>query len=320
MEKRLGVARVNFDYEFSLFSDNVPADFITKINTDLEFVSLLWGSVEKLNHFQNYSDQYLSKLNDLKFSLPELTTSPHQYWFWGEMQDRPLERLLNSKETSFNFAKTQINWTHPDERIIHPDDNLESFNLAGKWVLKPIDSVSSRGFLFSDTNGFWKKREAKTYWLAPWLDRVCDISFLLRPDMEEFLINTNDEKGRFRGVIVGDRKIIASYLKNKYNFDLNHAIETSAAIWSHYQSLGAKHLQVDSFLYRDPVSNTIKYYPLSEVNYRKTLGELGFILFKKFNESAIAQMIFGHSTNHMGHSLSPDTSPFKLSFGPFSDI
>ena len=319
MEKRLGIARTNFDYEFSLFSDKISHEFITKINSDLEFVALLWGSTEKLKNFQSYDDHYLSKLEKLKFSLPEFTISPHEYWFWGEMHNLPLERTLNSKETSFKFAKTQTNWTHPSERLIYPDDELAKLSLEGKWVLKPIDSVSSRGFLFSDTKSFWKQREDKTYWLAPWFDRVCDISFLLRPGVEEFLINTNDEKGRFRGVIVGDRKNIEIYLKKRYDFDLKVAVETSAAIWDHYQNLGAKHLQVDSFLYRDPVTNSIKYYPLSEVNYRKTLGELGVNLFQKFNYSGLAQMTFGNLGNDSGILLSPETSPFKLFFKSIND-
>ncbi len=320
MEKHLGIARTNFDYEFSLFSDKISPEFITKINTDLEFVALLWGSIEKLKNFQNYDERYLSKLEKLQFSLPEFTASPHHYWFWGEMKNLPLERILNSKETSFKFAKAQKNWTSSEERLIYPDENLADLCLEGKWVLKPIDSVSSRGFLFSDTKSFWKQREQKTYWLAPWFDRVCDISFLLRPDVEEFLINTNDEKGRFRGVIVGDRKDIETYLKQRYNFDLSIAVETSTAIWSHYKNLGAKHLQVDSFLYRDPNSDSIKYYPLSEVNYRKTLGELGVNLFKKFNYSGLAQMTFGNSANESGILLSPETSPFKLFFKSLNDI
>lgn len=297
------VYRVNFDYEYKLFHDGQSPPWKDQVNRNLEFLALLWGGIPQLNAVREYSDEYLRRIAALGIDLPKLTNEKATENFWGEEKDLDLERILNSKKTSFLFSQKQ-NWSLPGERLIEKGERI---TIPKGCVLRPIDSVSGRGFIFDSTE---KELDVEAI-LCPWVDRIIDVSFVWDGDQENYLLNINDSRGCFKGAVVADQ--IEKIIEKKTGHSFEEVAETTQKIMAYYKSLGAKYLQIDSFFYQK--NGCVHYYPLCEVNYRRTLGGLALRLKKGLLPHAkIMSLSFGGQQAAMEKRLrlSPDDNLWPL--------
>lgn len=304
------IYQVNFDYEYKLFHDGKCPAWSSQMNKALEFVALLWGDELTLANQEEYSKKYLDQLKSVGLGLVKLSPAPATHFFWGPERDLPLERQLNSKRTSFELAHGQ-GWLHPDERLV---ESGEKVVIPAGWVLKPIYSVSGRGFLFGERT-VHSQGDAI---LAPWFERVMDISFIWREQRQIYLLNSNDRSGRFSGAIIMDQEELAQLIRHLFDLELQDLKELHSRVVTHYQGLGADSLQIDCFIYKH--EKGYAFYPLCEVNYRKTFGELTWRLSEKLalGGEGMELRLGKHTLATTELRLSPEKAPWTLSVGPLT--
>jgi hypothetical protein len=122
--------------------------------------------------------------------------------------------------------------------------------------------------------------------LEPFFDRAYDFSHYIYPNGVSICYeNLVDKKFQYRGTVFKD------YMQPTVN-NLKFYTEVSPFYWNDF-SLSLKNItqnfsttslasgfSIDSFIYRE--SNELKIRALSEVNYRRTMGQLAFELAIKF--------------------------------------
>jgi hypothetical protein len=295
--------KVNFDYEYKLFHQGVSPSWGEAMNRQLEFIALLWGDVAELEYIATYDLEYLTHLKDHDLVLPENNTKNTNKYFWGREENYSLELRTNSKKTSFELAQKH-KWLLPGEFF-----TTQAFCVPEGWVAKPVDSVSGRGFQFAKSMSEGLKHGAI---ISPWVARVADISCLYRNERKFFLLNINDQKGVFRGALVIHTDSLKEYLHEAFQISIDEIIESSDKIVHEYKKLGAQSIQIDSFIYKNS-NHKYSYYPLCEVNDRKTMGELAHRLKERLYPHKRAMLMsFGQSFRPGGLCLSPMKSKFKL--------
>jgi hypothetical protein len=110
--------------------------------------------------------------------------------------------------------------------------------------------------------------------LEPSLNRILDFGVTLSlSDTSPYFFTKNfvSKMGRFKGGIVyNENKILEKIFFNKQKWMDSYFLFLSE-VKHYYKKIGASEsLQIDSFCYEE--KDEIKYYPLVEVNYRKTMG------------------------------------------------
>lgn len=302
--------RVNFDYEYKLFHQGASPVWGININKELEYISLLWGGIRSICPLASYQQDYITRLNDLGFDVPELTNKSAGDFFWGREVDYTTELITNSKKTSFTLAQKK-NWLFPEEYL-----TTDAFKVPPGWVAKPIESVSGKGFIFA--SGKDNQHQFGTI-LSPWVDRVLDLSCLYRNNEMTFLLNLNDGKGVFRGAVVLPPGKLDKLLTENYKISLAEIKAYSQEIITEYIALGAQTIQIDSFIYRSS-PQSYKYYPLCEVNDRKTMGELAVRLKDRLFPHTMAMVMhFDHHRHASKLSLSPQQAKFQLHLQELDD-
>jgi hypothetical protein len=275
--------RPNFDYEFKLFS--IPS-FSPMIDLGLETLPLfLENETEKLlisGHFPSEEFlNYAKKINPSGASAKRDEGEAAENW-WGALNDIDLEQRLNSKLTSVEIA-LENKWAHSETCLVsRPEDIDEAIARSryGRWVLKDPYMFSGMGSeLFDRTR--WSEgpiREAMLLRLMeypqifePWLSRTGDFGVTVAPDNSMHIVqNFTDPRGRFRGGVTWDQEGGPT----KYR-------DTFLSIANSYRDMGAtRDIQIDCFSYTEGVEE--KFYPLVEVNYRRTMGQVVTGMQQKF--------------------------------------
>ncbi len=286
--------RANFDYEFELFH-NQKNDSINK-----QFEYLYWWTENKLDPLSTktiYAEEYLDYITECLQKVISTSPAPYQQNWWGDLNDLKLERLLNSKLTSTQFA-LQENLAHPLTKII---TNQNEINLLDDemYVLKNPYLMSGKGFMRFvgkeyDRIKNWAEKELKNNPLIfePWVKKLYDIGtyiFLDEKKMESYF-NLSNEQGNYKGTVVyADHNLFFEDLEER-GVNLDFYLESLNRIQNYYVSLGAtKGFSVDSFIYQEKQS--AKMYYLSEVNYRKTMGWVSLKLKKFLDINGVGQFL-----------------------------
>ena len=288
--KKLNV--FNIDYEYELFgllekNDGLKKK-IEKIRLELEYIYFFLESNETLlKTNKDYCPYYLDYLKSLGLIIPTMTSKEgsRELNWWGELKDIPLERLLNSKKTSTTFAMRE-SLCHSRTSIIETVEEIKKFYPSedvSKWIVRAAHSTAGNGvFLFNRDDFFNIKKINKLekiilespIILEPYLKRVLDIGLVINlnsPSDYSITENFVTEGGAFKGGIIFDNRKDFEKKLNKRFGGLKLIEENIEKISRYYTKLGAKkYIQVDSFFFEEQYK--IKYYPLVEVNYRKTMG------------------------------------------------
>lgn len=287
MEKSLNIYRANFDYEYQLYGLNsAPVSDFSKNLECLYFFSEN-TSAELLTQNQ-YSEEYLNYVAETTGRFPTITrTGPAQFW-WGSLTDIELERKLNSKITSTQFA-IENNLAHDQTRIIKSVDEVACSSSSLTMVLKDPHQMAGRGFFQFDQSkiGQAQKWAAGKFPLIqePWLKKNHDIGTYCFANGEMIsYLNFSNQQGNYKGTrIWADPVDQLSELKS-LNLDL--FLENMTKIRDYYRAIGATDgFSIDSFTYEDHC------YYLSEVNYRKTMGWTAYQMRKFLQQQKVGSLI-----------------------------
>ncbi len=267
--------KVNADYESVLFK-NKP---LPQINEALEFLAFFLDERPVLTA-KNYSTDFLDHIEAITGRRPKAVREGNFENWWGPLTKPELEKKLNSKEMSAEFNN--------DSLIISTINELPP--LYGKTFLaKNPYGMSGQNFSMVE-EGRLENLEVmlKTgkVVIEPFFDRAHDFSHYVYPNgLSICYENIVDRRFQYRGTVFRD------YTQPTLN-SLSFYSDVEASQWkifseslkniiSHYTTPElSTGFSVDSFIYKE--DGELKVRALSEVNYRRTMGQVAFELSVKF--------------------------------------
>lgn len=267
--------KVNADYESVLFY-NKP---LPLMNESLEFLALYLSEKPLLSQ-KKYSDSFLDHVESFTGQRPLIVKDrPYENW-WGELRDIELERKLNSKEMSSEFYNDNFILESIDQLPVLAGDTYlaknpfgmsgQNFSLVEEGRLQNLEIMLKKGKVI----------------LEPFFDRLYDFSHYVYPNgMSVCYQNIVDHKFQYRGTVFNDYTApIAENLSFYKKIDLivwEKFKQEMILIQKKYHRNEAKSgFSIDSFVYN--LSDNLFIRAISEVNYRRTMGQVAFELSVKF--------------------------------------
>jgi len=264
--------RFNADYESVLFHGK-PSSVI---NEALEFLLFYLDEGPVLTR-KKYEPEFLSSVEAMTGRQPELISNSHSLNWWGPLEDIFKEKMLNSKLTT-SYLNQKQKWA---ECYILPDQ-LMQVKWDKEYVIKDPFGMSGQGFRKAHTA---QDLPSGQLILEPLLKRKNDFSHFVFEDNTSIAYeNIVDERFQYRGTIFQNH--FESTIENlSFYHEVKDWSEFRIAlpvIINHMRSLGAQGgFSIDSFTYLQDDQQKIRI--LSEVNYRKTMGLLAYLLSKKLS-------------------------------------
>ena len=291
--------RFNADYEIALFEKKNGPQLL---NHSLEFLALYLED-RPLFSSKNYDINFLNHIEAVSGFRPRITLSSDYENWWGAMSDTALEKKLNSKELVPSLSS--------ECQLV---SSLEELNLESgkKYLAKNPYGMSGQNFLV-----FQKGEESKLKDLLfqgqkmivePLFNRLRDFSHYVFPDGRIICYeNLVDGFFQYKGTVFRDlHRTEYSYLSfykdventkwQKFEVEFNLIIQK-------LRDQGAKSgFSIDSFTYEE--DGEFKIRTISEVNYRKTMGLITWLLSRKYGGSNTWSMLV------MGKALK-EKNPFQ---------
>jgi len=269
--------KVNADYEAVLFGKK---DSLPVINQALEFL-VLFLSPRPLLSNKKYSSEYLKHVEAFTERYPEIKSEGEFENWWGELKNIPLEQKLNSKAMSTEL-NLRMGW-EKDLHFLERAEDLDVLNPDIKYLGKNPHGMSGQNFLFVS-----KQEPPQSYPMVaePLLNRIFDFSHYIFPNGTRISYqNIVDKKYQYKGTVFRDYtnpsvqnllfySDISQDKWNRFNQALDEIVKSYAA-----PALSSG-FSVDSFIHQ--IENDLHIRYLSEVNYRRTMGEVAFELSLKF--------------------------------------
>jgi hypothetical protein len=289
--------RVNADYEISLFEGKQAKEII---NHSLEFLALYLDH-RPLVSSKKYSQEYLSHVELLSGKKPSIIqTKDFENW-WGDLKNLELEKTLNSKEFSAALSEETL--------II---SSIEELHLLSErtYLAKNPYGMSGQNFIVFNKGEEDKiqpllKRNRKLI-IEPFFQRAKDFShYVFADDTTISYENIVDENFQYKGTIFQnlnkpDLQSLSFFHEidetewKKFEGTLKRIIEAVR------ESGAPGGFSVDSFTYRK--NNALKIRSLSEINYRKTMGLMAWLLSKKFQrENLWSMFVLGKALNNFSY-------------------
>lgn len=292
------IYRANFDYEIELFSLNKDET----IRKEFEYL-FFWveNSKSSLMTDLNYDESYLKDVFSKTKNKILLTRKLYNKNWWGELKDIELEKKLNSKITSYDFA-IKNSYCHPLTKIIKTSDDI-LLQDQRNYVLKSPFLMAGNGFFLFNHSTIskakdWANKNLKQgpLILEPWLTKIIDIgTYIVEREEVVHYLNFSNERGNYKGTRVYKEQSNCFNYLSFLGADIDQFIFETGQIIEYYFQLGAKcNFSIDSFLYKH--ESQIKLYSLSEINYRKTMGYVALALMKN-NRHQVGELFFLPKTN-----------------------
>lgn len=270
--------RVNSDYESVLFN-NKPS---LETNQAIEFLAFFLETVPVMTSKQ-YSPEYLKHVEEISGCRPNLSTHGEFINWWGPLKDREKEKTLNSKLTSAEYLKTIAPGNNV--LVLNNPTEVEKIKFPGKYLLKNPYGMSGRGFKL--VTNLDEAKTVKTFPMVvePFFDRIYDFSYYIYPDGQTICYqNLVDAKFQYKGTFLTDyRKPTLENLDFYSELDSSEWQKFSqqlSLIKEYYLSLATGNesfgFSIDSFVYQE--NGHYKIHPLSEVNFRRTMGRVAYDL------------------------------------------
>ncbi len=272
--------KVNADYEAVLFGKK---ESLPVINQALEFLALFIDDRPLLSQ-KAYSEEYLKHVENFTGRRPTIIKASGWENWWGSLANIELERKLNSKEMSAELNLKE-GWCQ-DTHIIKSSKDFPELREGQKYLAKNPHGMSGQNFYLVSKTDLNSLIKSFPVILEPLLNRVADFSHYVFPNgMRVCYQNIVDKRYQYRGTVFRDftnptlerlkfyQEIDPEEWK-KFQLALDKIVEV-------YETAELKSgFSVDSFIYQDQGELKIRY--LSEVNYRRTMGEVAFELSLKF--------------------------------------
>ncbi len=287
----MDIFQTNFNYEQQLYQNLNSAN---KWAFEFEYLFLWLESSSCLCAKNKYSSDYLKTiLKEKGEPLPPIDyfKNSNKNW-WGPLENISLEKKINSKLTSSEFA-IKNDLAHRETSLVSSLEFIEKKVLSSsydRWLIKSPYSFSGKDF-FNFSKESFSFKETKNHLnrmllessliLEPFLQRIQDfgITVFLNDPGSNFILTENiiDEKYQYKGSLYSPERDISRIVD----------LEIIEKISSHYKKLGAKdQIQIDFFTYLE--NSERKFYYLSEVNYRKTMGFITWKLQKILSPQNLA--------------------------------
>jgi hypothetical protein len=271
--------KVNADYEAVLFGHkSLPV-----INEAIEFLAFFL-EMRPLYTKKKYSSTYLNHVEHFTGRKPQIVQEGTFENWWGPLVDRELEKKLNSKEMSARLSKER-GWCS-DTYILTYLDDLPVLDKA--YLAKNPYGMSGQNFSMVSSERLSQLevmlKNGKVI-LEPFLARKYDFSHYIFPNGIRICYqNLVDKKFQYKGSIFQDYtrpeitqlpfySIVDADEWESFQFILDEIVAC-------YQGQMSGGFSIDSFIYQENGKNKIR--ALSEVNYRRTMGQVAFELSLKF--------------------------------------
>jgi hypothetical protein len=264
--------KVNADYESVLFQNKqLPA-----VNEALEFLAFFIDP-RPVQTRKKYAPEYFDYIEALIGRRPATVVDGSIENWWGPLQNIELERKLNSKEMSAKFSE--------DALVISSLDELPDLSDKKVYLAKNPYGMSGQNFCKVEEGRLENLerllKNGKVV-IEPFFDRVYDFSHYVFPNGIKICYeNIVDQKFQYRGTVFQnythpsrENLSFSSLVEwNKFDLKLEEIIQ-------HYQTEMKSGFSVDSFVYRE--NGELKIRAISEVNYRRTMGQTAFELAIRF--------------------------------------
>lgn len=318
--------QLNFDYESVLFGYPVKSHDHNIVKT-LEF-SFFIDLFNRENQDQRiliteleYPQDYLDYLRSLKI-YPQVISrkefSGVSINGWGDLKNIALERKLNSKIYTTQWAIENLDMLDDVQIFKNYSDFLSFINERDKkwkydrYVLKNPHFYSGKRFYFMSRNqlenknvkSFAKYFENSSLIFSPWFERIFDIGHRVvleknKPKIVPYLLYCSPQ-GQFMGgrIFRSEQEFYSfllqdSFMKKSFSQktlkkiiqkNLNDVVTfmEEKKVYHNYN--------IDSFFYHSH-DKKICYYPLSEINYRNSLGNLLLSLKKMLKVGQVGEMV-----------------------------
>lgn len=261
--------KVNADYESVLFfNKSLPV-----VNEALEFLAMYLDPRPLITH-KTYSKEFLDHVESFTGIRPSLQKEGKSENWWGPLTSIELEKKLNSKEMSASFNQ--------DSFIIKSISELPKLNKT--YLAKNPYGMSGQNFSLVE-EGRLENLEVMLkkgpVVIEPLFDRKFDFSHYVFPNgMSICYENIVDKKFQYRGTVFTNyTQPTIENLSFSDKVDWTQFKADFQKITSLYKTEFKTGYSIDSFIYED---NGFKVRSLSEVNYRRTMGQTAFELSLKF--------------------------------------
>jgi hypothetical protein len=340
----LHIANISFEDEIASataqpFLKNMEAH---PFYMQLQFLPLLYGNKGDWVYTTVYPNkEYVAHLQSLNIEPPRLTHEPlphSEIHSWGyslsisqwakehhlhyEIPDWEIVREINSK--AFSFLNTP---KLPGAALIHNHQELVAWHqqVPGKKILKTCYGVSGRGHFhlhkIDDPSliAFAEREWAleRPLIAEPWVERYLDFStqwFLQKDGKKNYLGFTlcqNDDRGHYRGTIVGDSDHLSKSLLGKSFPLFSHHLREAEHLLDLIRAKGYfGHVGFDAMLYNE---NTLQ--PIVEINARKTMGWVAIALRERHFPKHSLRLFLSERSKAKNPLL-----PFKISTASHQEI
>lgn len=282
--------KFNADYELQLQNRSS-----TKLNEHLEFL-LFFIEHRPIINQRNYDPDYIEYVESIikrKVILSKKTL--YKNW-WGDLSDIELEKFLNSKKLVTLFDK--------DSYLMKKGDSFH-FDVQKKYVAKALWGMSGRGNLIFQGDELIKIQNFVDKWkevvVEPFFNRLYDFSQFVFPDgymmtYENVIDSHFHYKGSCFNRLNSPTLESLSFFKEIEFQKWKIFRQKTEKIVSFIRKKGGNSFfSIDSFIYLDQNEKKIRF--LNEVNYRKTMGYITWLLSQVFaNHNSWTKLILKKST------------------------
>ncbi|WPU65964.1 hypothetical protein [Peredibacter starrii] len=317
--------KFNADYESVLFS-NRPAPVI---NQALEFLAFFVDE-RPLITSKKYTEEYLGYVEAITGRKPVLKKEGQAENFWGKLVNLPLEKKLNSKIESSKFIIDQKWCDHT--YIIHSLEELNGLD-DRLYLAKNPFGMSGQNFVTFNKCAVDKVEPLLKYGaviVEPFFDRKYDFSHYVFPDGKKICYqNLVDGKFQYRGTLFNNYQNASienlGFYSEISKTEWDKFQEQLESIISFYRAEGAVDgFSIDSFVYLE--RGELKIRAMSEINYRRTMGLVCYLLAEKFATTPWCAFLLAKATQHKVIpvdktmiQLSPGDSRYEMYFLSASD-
>jgi hypothetical protein len=273
--------KVNADYESVLFHSR-PGQRI--VNESLEFLAFFLSHQPILTQ-KNYSPDYLEYVTSRTGNRPHLVTSSDdvENW-WGQLKNIPIEKWMNSKVTSTEFL-IERQWIN-GHKILRTKENSFLGNDQAYLIKDPFLMSGQKFQIINPGEKLnWSGHEILV--AEPLLNRKKDFSaYFYSSQKIIFYENIIDHHFHYRGTIFNDWT--SPHLENLKFFDQIDPQHWKVyrqrlkQIISHYvKNTDISGFSIDAFIY---FNQECLIYPLCEINYRRTMGQVAYELAETYSK------------------------------------
>ena len=277
----------NVDFETQIFQGKSDPRW----RKSVEFL-FFWVEDTALVTSIEYSNDYRKYISSYTGVEPQTTPNIEgAFNWWGDLNPIELMKTINSKKFSY-FLSKELNHLPEYSYFLESAKDLEkiNLNLQPKWILKSLDGVSGKGHrriqahenVSHESLLFPSILEAE-------MNRYKDLGAYYLPFEDRFIYYENnvDTHFQYKGTILGEGDQDELHLDPDEKVHLIHYDEFLHKIKNKIQKLGySEGFSVDSFFYKNAMGE-VKFYPLTEINCRKTMGYMAYLLKKKFQSKWI---------------------------------